>query len=79
MVEGEPEIFGSVTEKDVVERIRESLLEDDQAKIVGGVKEEWVKMEKMKMVGEQEIVLQVKGSLENEGVRRTVRVVGSMG
>lgn len=78
MVEGEPEIFGSVSEKDVVERIRELLQQDEDAKIVGGIRDDWVKMTKMKMVGVQDIVIQVKGSLEGEGIRRTVRVVGTM-
>lgn len=79
MVEGEPEIFGSVSEKDVVERIRELLQQDEDAKIVGGIRDDWVKMAKMKMVGAQEVVIQVKGSLEGEGIKRTVRVVGTMG
>ncbi|TGZ83839.1 hypothetical protein EX30DRAFT_338442 [Ascodesmis nigricans] len=79
MVEGEPEIFGSVSEKDVVDKIREYLQDEEQAKLVGSVKEEWVKMDKMKMVGVQDIVVQVKGALDGEGVKRTVRVVGHMG
>lgn len=78
-MEGEPEIFGSVSEKDVVDKIREYLQDEEQAKLVGSVKEEWVKMDKMKMVGVQDIVVQVKGALDGEGVKRTVRVVGHMG
>lgn len=62
MVEGEPEIFGSVGAKDVVEMVRELAPEVP-------VQEEWVSMEKVKMVGEAECRVMVRGSKVGEIVR----------